>query len=75
MGLSAHRQGQRVLAVVEGVLEHHGGQHAGGAVVVPDVVLKVLLRGKAADCEEHWSSVAQSCLPHSKNLDSSFICR
>lgn len=55
MGLSPHRQRQRVLAVVEAVLEHHGSQHVGGAVVVPDVVLEVLLRGEAADCEEQWS--------------------
>lgn len=53
MGLSPHRQGQGVLAVVEGVFEHHGSQHVGGAVVILDVVLKVLLRGKAMNCEEH----------------------
>lgn len=51
-----HRQRQGLCAVVEGVLEHHGGQHVGGTVVVPDVVLKVLLGGKAASCEG-----AESC--------------
>lgn len=53
MGLSPHLQGQGVLAVVEGVFKHDGGQHVGGAVVVLDVVLKVLLRGKASNCGEH----------------------
>lgn len=43
VGLGPHRQWQGVLAVVEGVLKHHSGQHIGGAVVVLDVVLEVLL--------------------------------
>lgn len=33
--------------MVEGVLEHQGGQHVGRAVVVSDVVLEVLLGGEA----------------------------
>lgn len=49
-GRGPHRQRQGLPAVVEGVLEHHSSQHVGGVVVVPDVVLKVLLRGKAASC-------------------------
>lgn len=36
--------------MVEGVIKHHGSQHVGGVVVVLDVVLKVLLRAKAASC-------------------------
>lgn len=50
---NSHRQRQRVPAVVEGMLENHGGQHVGGAVVVLDVVLKVLLRGEASNCGEN----------------------
>lgn len=50
MGRGPHRQRQGLPAVVEGVLKHQGGQHVRGAVVVPDVVLKVFLRGKAASC-------------------------
>lgn len=51
-GWGPHRQRQGILAVVEGMLEHHGGQHVGRAVVVPDVVLKVLFGGEAASCGE-----------------------
>lgn len=50
VGQGPHRQRQGLPTVVEGVLEHHGSQHVGGVVVVPDVVLKVLLRGKASSC-------------------------
>lgn len=38
--------------MVEGVLEHQGGQHVGRAVVVSDVVLEVLLGGKATSYGE-----------------------
>lgn len=38
--------------MVEGVLEHQGGQHVGRAVVISDVVLEVLLRGEATSCGE-----------------------
>lgn len=55
VGLGPHRQRQGVLAVVEGVLKHHSGQHVGGAVVILDIVLKVLLGGKAMNCGEHRS--------------------
>lgn len=66
VGLGPHRQRQGVLAVVEGVLKYHSGQHIGGAVVILDVVLKVLLWGKAANCGEHWSWIAQLS-PYLKN--------
>lgn len=51
-GWGPHRQRQGVPAVVEGVLEHQGGQHVGGAVVVSDVVLEVLLGGEAVSYGE-----------------------
>lgn len=38
--------------MVEGVLKHQSGQHIGGAVVVSDVVLEVLLGGEAASYGE-----------------------
>lgn len=56
-GWGPYRQRQGVPAVVEGVLKHHGGQHVGGVVVIPHVVLKVLLRGEAVHCGRQ----AQSC--------------
>lgn len=46
----AHLEGQRGRAVREAVPEHDGGQDAARAVVQPDVLLEVLLRGKALSC-------------------------
>lgn len=64
-----HRQRQGVLAVVEGVLKHHGSQHVVGAVIVFYVVLKVLLGGKATDCRGHQSCELPTHPFHLKNLD------
>lgn len=49
-GGHSHRQRQGVLAVVEAVLKYHSCQHAGGVVVIANVVLEVLLRGEAVHC-------------------------
>lgn len=46
----AHLKGQRGRALREAVPEHHGGQDAARAVVQPDVLLEVPLRGEALSC-------------------------
>lgn len=60
----SHRQWQGVLAVVEGVLKYHSCQHVGGVVVIANVVLEVLLRGKAVHCGQSTRThIAQPSLP------------